>query len=258
MVQILTLLSILLLFACTHQTERNTETSFQTTSSIDSIYQKPDKVEESNNEAKLIIPDELFLDTITIFDSSKALTINIILPKSKNENLFAADRLLTTIINEMKEEFIKNVDKMLKEDKTMLQSASGNTFHVWPEELYKEENTLSFLLVINIQHAGAAHPKTDYYSFNYDIEKQEKLNFSNYFTIETKIDSVYLLNKINLYFNDRDIRTEKLYDFDFNFNKQTIYFNFDDYEIASYAYGRKRAEFDKKELFEYISKNYRQ
>jgi hypothetical protein len=49
----------------------------------------------------------------------------------------------------------------------------------------------------------------------------------------------------------------KLYDLDFNIEKDTISFNFSDYEIACYAEGLIQAKIHKKELYNKIRTNYR-
>ncbi len=221
------------------------------TSSV-SIIAKADTALQTN---KLIIPKGLFLDSIKTIDSSKALTVGIVLPKSGNKQFLLADKLLQSIINKKKNSFINSVDKMLKEDKNLLQSATGSMFRVWPKVLYKDKNMISYLLIIDMYHAGDAHSKSDYYTFNYDLNKQKQIRFSDYFSIKSKADSKFLMGKINSVIGGNKL--DKMYDLDFNINTKTIFFNFDDYEIAGYAEGMIRVPITKKELLYYIKPEYR-
>ncbi|MDR6560447.1 MULTISPECIES: DUF3298 domain-containing protein [unclassified Arcicella] len=262
MKHILLLWVILLLNACRQQSDQISTSKNKHILSIDSIYKSDSSLitelnQTSTNEPKFIITRDIILDTTFIYDKLHLLTIEIILPKTKGKQLFSADKLLNTIITDKKNQFVISVDKMLK-DEPLLKTAIGSEFIVSPVELYKDKHVLSYLLYIEVYRAGAPHPKSDYFSFNYDIKRKKQIKFYDYFIFQSKNESDSLLKLINSTFKDEYIKADEFYDFDFNFNEKTINFNFDDYEIASYAYGMQRATIDKTKLFKYIKAEFRQ
>jgi hypothetical protein len=248
--------------ACGQQSEEKTaikKNQFQFADSISKSdkKQKIELTQTSTKVPKLIIPLNVYLDSISTFYKSNSLTIDIVLPKSKDKGLFSADKLLNSLIIEKKNNFIESVNEMLKEE-PILKTAIGSEFIVYPVELYKNENVLSYLLYISVYRAGAPHPKSDFFTFNYDIKSKKQIRFSDYFTFKSKTEKDSLLHLINSTFENEYIKADKFYDFDFNFNEKTISFNFDDYEIASYAEGMQRASIDKNKLYKYIKPIVRQ
>lgn len=125
-------------------------------------------------------------------------------------------------------------------------------------ELYKDDNLISFLLDISYNHAGAAHPYSAYYTFNYDIEKHRQIDFADYFDLKNGKDKEALIQLINSEFEDESIRVDKFYDFDFNVSGSTLTFNFDNYEVASYAFGLQRVTLRNSQIENFITPMYRQ
>ncbi len=127
------------------------------------------------------------------------------------------DKAVRIDLENRKDNFIESVDKRIEEDNGQM-SEIGSDFIVNLVSAYKDKDIISYCFVISFYHGGAAHPMTIYYSFN----------------------SVTNLNEM-----------------DFNIEKDTISFNFDDYEIASYAEGIIQARINKSLLKKNIKSNYR-
>ncbi len=197
-------------------------------------------------------PTGFFFERSISSDTSKFLTIETVLPRTKMEGLQAAQKELVSIIEKEKLKFIKSIDP----DPRMKQAASGNNFTCYPIELYKNDKIISFLFEISYSHTGAAHPMSQYYTFNYDIQKKTQLSFVDYFNLKNDQDKEALVQLINSSFEDGNIRVKKFYDFDFNIEEEAVIFNFDNYEIASYAYGLLRAKFNKNQIHRFINPTY--
>lgn len=213
-------------------------------------------VSEASKPINLSIPKGIYLDSFQISIPSKALTVEIVLPKLEDKRLIIANRHLSSMINEEKKWFIKSIDQSLSEDDWMLEAKRGNFFRVWTQEIYKSTDFVSYLLVKETYFAESSHPKAEYISFNFDLNKQKIIEFSNFFKIKNDNDKAKFIDKINSRINDKSLSVEEFYEFDFNFNERKIFINFDDYEIASYAYGLQRSEIDKNELSSFVYNYY--
>src|SRR5260221_3174713 len=208
----------------------------------------------SNSSAITNLPDGVFLDRQSFVDSAKFLTVEIVIPKTNVKELQSAQKLLISLIEKEKIKFVETITP----DPRMRNAASGNGFTVFPQELYKDNKIISFLFENSYYHAGAAHPKSDFYTFNYDIQKQRQLNITDYFKLESDKDKDALVQLINSTFDNENIKVKKFYDFDFNIKNETVTFNFDDYEVASYAFGLQRLPFNKSQIARFINSEYQE
>ncbi len=202
----------------------------------------------------LKLPKGFQIDSTLKFDASRNTEIQIIVPKYINSTNF--NSAVSSYIAKRLTDFITSLDTLLQEDHSMLLS-SPSSFIVNPVSVYKNNKVLSYCFIISSVHAGAAHPLTKYYSFNYDLSKEIKINFYDYFNIKSKHDTAFLKHIINKAINRSNIGIDKLYDIDFNIEPDSIAFNFDDYEIASYAEGIIKAKVAKRDIPKIIMNNYR-
>ena len=203
----------------------------------------------------LIVPEEVYLDTVLVEDTTLALTCSVILPIQKDVKWQNANVLLRKQIEKGVKEFIASVRKLLIKYPDNKFSAVSSIYEVTPEQIYVDSMLISYCLEIMYQHAGAVHPMMKYYSFNYDKKKNRQIIFADYFDVKTKQDSLWLIGGIS----ERVLSAEyldKVYDYDFNVTDSTVSFNFDDYEIASYANGVARATFEKDSVRRYIRPYY--
>jgi hypothetical protein len=208
----------------------------------------------TSDSVSIYLPQDFYLERLNFYDSSRFLTIDIVQPKTDLKQLQSALELLSKIINKEKTKFIDT----FKPDERMREAASGNHFSVYPEELYKDDKIISVLIQISYYYAGAAHPFSMDYSFNYNIHDQRQISFEDFFTFKSNKDKEDLIQLINSKFEDESIRVDKFYDFDFNINAKMVTFNFDNYEVASYAFGLQRATINKDQIENYVNSVYRQ
>jgi hypothetical protein len=209
--------------------------------------------QENQAQEKLKLPEGIKLDSIIFSDEKRKLEIFILIPVSGISKL---DKALRIELENRKNNFIESVDKRIEEDKGQM-SEIGSDFDVNLVSAYKDKDIISYCFVISFYHGGAAHPMTIYYSFNYDLKREKKITFSDYFNVESTKDTIFLTDLMTKAINTENISVTNLNDMDFNIEKDTISFNFDDYEIASYAEGIIQARINKSLLKKNIKSNYR-
>jgi hypothetical protein len=209
--------------------------------------------QENQAKEKIKLPEGIKLDSIKFADEKRKLEIFILIPVSGFSKL---DKALRNELESRKDDFIESVDKRIKEDNGKM-SEIGSDFYVDLVSAFKDKDIISYCFTISSYHGGAAHPMTIYYSFNYDLKREKKITFSDYFNVESRKDTIFLTDLMTRDINTENITVTNLKDMDFNIEKDTISFNFDDYEIASYAEGIIQARINKSILKKNIKSNYR-
>jgi hypothetical protein len=213
---------------------------------------------EGQSFSKLQLPDNVTLDTLQSYDSAKLINVNIVLPKQADERLKHVEKLVARIISKERTKFEKSVDDMIREHPEMNVPPGYNDFSVTPVSLYVDQKLISYSFMICIYHAGAPHGKCDYYTFNYDIYSKKVLLFSDYFITKTSADSSFLIQSINNSIGRDGIEIEKVYEIDFSILDSTsISFNFDNYEISSYAEGMPQGKIEKKVIYKIVNERFR-
>jgi hypothetical protein len=244
-----TVTSILLiigLFGCGQQRSKNSIVKTQ-----DTLNQTQKNIEEKIKP--LEVPTGFLLDTLHNFDKSRNLETFISVPIS---GIIEVDNKVKTEIENQKSDFISSLDKMIKEDKEILTTINSD-FHAEPISVYKGKKIISYLFIVSYYHGGAAHPMTMYYSFNFDFQTKQQIAFNDFFIIKTNADTLYFTDIITKAINREEVNVSKLKDIDFNIENDTISFNFDDYEIASYAEGVLRGRINRNKLNDRIRTTYR-
>jgi hypothetical protein len=149
-----------------------------------------------------------------------------------------------------------SIDTLIQNEPSMLQAVPSG-FYVDPVSVFKDDILVSYCFIISSDHAGAAHPFTEYYSFNYDLKRKKPFTFSDYFNVHSKQDTQSFISIINRAIDRPNISVNKLDGIDFNIEKDSVAFNFDDYEIASYAEGIIKAKVAKQTLKQFVTNNNR-
>jgi len=213
---------------------------------------------EGQGVPKLQVPDKVTLDTLHSYDSTKLINVDIVLPRHTEYRLKHVDKVLLRIINKVRTKFEESVDEMIKENPEMNVPPSYNDFSVTPVSMYVDQKLLSYCFLICIYHASAPHGKCDYYTFNYDIDKGKVLQFSDYFITKTSADSSFLIQTINNAIGQDGIEIKSLYEIDFSILDSTsISFNFDNYEISSYAEGMLQGKMERKVIIKNVRERFR-
>jgi hypothetical protein len=188
------------------------------------------------------------LDTIAYYDSVLANDVFMVFPVSANAG---PDEFVRRQIQSKLTDFASGIDPA----ETALYSV-GNSFYATVSSIGERGNVISYCYTIDIYRSGAAHGMIVYETFNYDTQKKKLVTFNDYFDIQSHNDTLLLLNAITTRLNV-NYTFDALYELDFCLLGDSIAFNFDDYEIASYAEGTSRAVVDRKEISGLISKSYR-
>jgi hypothetical protein len=217
----------------------------------------PDSVEKTieapidTSEFHMEIPKGFSLDTIVYFDSLKIADIDILLPLSGIKEL---DDRIAEEANKRKTEFLKNLD-------LTYDPKEADPMHSWFDmsvnSIYESETIISYRFCVGIYDSYAAHPLCDFYSYNYNRKTGKEITFQNYFDVQEPSDTSLILNLINTGIGMPEVQCNEIKNIDFNVRRDTISFNFDDYEISDYAHGMIEAPVDKKQLISLIRIQYR-
>jgi Protein of unknown function (DUF3298) len=201
----------------------------------------------------LAIPADFQFDSLLKRSSPRNMEIQIIYPKSLTCKI--ADKEMSSYFTARFKRFINRLDSLIRDDRSMLQSTQS-TFNADPVSIFRNDKLLSYRFIISTDYGGFVHPFTEYYSFNFDLAKNRQIKFYEFFNIQSKEDSLYLLNAINKAIDCEYIYLKKLRATDFTIEEENITFNFDDYEIAGYSDGIIKAIVSKKKLSKIIANKY--
>lgn len=198
------------------------------------------------------LPEGFRLDTIQKNDTTRNLSIFISIPVSGIKTI---DKIVFEYIDKQKKDFIKSLDEMIKDNNGILSSINSD-FQAEPISVFKNNKVTSILYIISYYHGGSVHPMTMYYSFNFDNSTQKTISFTDYFMVKTKADTTSMTELISKSIGREGIFVYDLKGIDFNIEKDTISFNFDDYEIASYSEGIMQARIPSNKLHHKIKLKY--
>lgn len=221
---------------------------------LSSCTKKENEVGKSTNSdfyySKITLPENFNIDSIKTFDKNKNTKTYIYIPISNNINL---DSEIKKNINNKKNEFLKKVDENIESG--FYSENLENEFIVTPISISKKNNLLSYCFTTSYYISSAPHEMNEFLTYNYDKLNKKLLEFNDVFSIKTKEDSVNFKKIITEKINRNGIKLYKVYNLKFNFDKDYIYFNFSDYEIASYGEGLIRVKFEKNELKNFLKIN---
>lgn len=200
------------------------------------------------------IKNDFYVDSIRMKDEKLQITYDINVPIFKSDSIFTS--IIKNKVQTHKQKFTDRVAVLIAEDSTMLNSV-GSFFSASPVSINVDSSFASVCYIISTYFAGNVHGLTIYTSFNFDRKLKCLIDFENYFTLSSHIDSITMDDLINKAINRPSIGINKIYKMDFSLIKDSISFNFCDYEIASYAEGIIQAHVSRQLLEPYINKVYR-
>lgn len=193
---------------------------------------------------------EIRLDTLSMKDSAANCEVLIVTHVC---NIPEFDTCVKNELLKQKDQFIENLLKpKFSPDETHPPFISS--FMASPSSIYSDRKIVSYSFTVFNYMAGAAHPMTYYYSFNFDKKKKTKIGFNDCFRLTSKTDTTALLDIINKAINRKGVSLDSIYELDFNFIKDTISFNFDCYEVACYAEGIIQGKVAVKDLKPFLKK----
>jgi len=241
-------LGLILTFSC-----EQPETSKEYTATP-SYTAKANTLIQPSFDTLIKLPNGFTLDTTKAFDSARNTEIHIVIPRY--EGAILVDKQVSGYFMQRLKRFLLSLDTLIHNDPSMLQAVPSG-FYVDPVSVFKDDRLVSYCFIINSNHTGAAHPFTEYYSFNYDLKKNKPVAFSDYFNVASKQDTQSFISIINRSMDRPNIIIDKLNALDFSIEKDTVTFNFDDYEIASYAEGIIKIKVAKQALKQFVTNNNR-
>lgn len=195
----------------------------------------------------------LFIETnkINEKDDNKRYEIDIELPVVKGvNNSEKANASIKERVDEIINKFKENIDEWDAPSDFDSEMKSG----LWIkfEEHLLIENYISLRLIVSEYFIGAAHPNNYSFSFNYNFNKSGEINLDNFFNVSqeeylSRISGLALID-LKEQFIELDMDPEnmmfesglepKLENFNnFNLTESGVVFNFDQYQVASYAAG---------------------
>lgn len=193
------------------------------------------------------------LDTLAEADKGQNTEYRIILPISGINTL---DKRVRADVEKQKDDFLKEIYKMMEKKEYMKTFPAPSSFYAEPASVYSDEKLVSYLFHISYYHAGYAHPMNLQYSYNYNKKTEERIWLNDYFSLTTATDSSFLIESIAISVHQEPYFIKKLYEVDFNVEKDSISFNFDNYEIAPYSAGLIRGKVSKFNLKMLINDSY--
>jgi hypothetical protein len=198
--------------------------------------------------------NDFYIDSIIIKDEKLQITYDIDIPIFKSDSIFTS--IIQNKVQTHKKQFTHRVAELIAEDSTMLNSV-GSFFSASPASIYEDSSITSVCYIFSTYFAGNVHGLTIYTSLNFDRKLKCLIDFENYFTLSSHLDSITMKDLINKAINRPSVGINKIHKMDFSLIKDSISFNFGDYEIASYAEGIIQAHVSRQLLKPYINKVYR-
>jgi hypothetical protein len=199
------------------------------------------------------LPDNYKLDSLKYYDKTKNAIIIIALPLS---GVLKLDTEIKSQIMNQRDSLLNDIDGFIKQDSDFVNSALTSEFTAIPISIFEDSKIISYSFVVYSYFSGGAHPVMMFYSYNYDIQNQKHLNFDDYFILQSKSDTTYFTDLITKAINKEGIVMTRIKDQDFNIEKDTISFNFGDYEIGGYADGMMQARIKKSILNDKVNNSY--
>lgn len=204
------------------------------------------------------LPDGFSIDSIKTNDTSRKMEVTVYLPKYTQPNEF--DTIAHGYIRKLLGQFTTGVDSAVK-DRLVSPDQFGSTFDARPVGVYKNKRLASYCIIIGTYTAGNAHGFDQFYSLNYDLDAKKSIKPTDYFVLNTHNDRKALLDLINHSIvrsdADRPVDTLKsLEHIQYNVEKDSVSFNFNDYDIAPYSSGPIRVKIAKEKMKTLIAPTY--
>jgi hypothetical protein len=184
------------------------------------------------------------IDTVKVDDAKRGLTVLVTVPVSK---VYAFDTLVRGALMKDEERFVAEVDERYEVDST----DRGFDYSALLVSAYRTKKIISYNFLCSKYFNTSVHGMSVYRSFTYDLDQKRLATFDDYFQLRTKKDTVAFIKLLTNRINEPGASVETVEGLHFHFTQDSVTFNFDEYEIASYAQGLLQAKFAWKELKRY-------
>jgi hypothetical protein len=187
------------------------------------------------------------IDTVKVEDAKRGLTVLLTIPVSK---VYAFDTLVRHAIMNDEEGFVAEVDERFAIDST----DRGFDYSALLVSAYRSQKIISYNFLCSQYFNTAVHGMSVYRSFTYDLDQKRLATFDDYFILRTKKDTLAFIKLLTKRVNQTGASVENVEGLHFHFTQDSVTFNFDEYEVASYAQGLLQAKFGLKELKRFVKK----
>jgi hypothetical protein len=244
-----TIIMMALLCACGNDIKNPAPVSKQ-----DSL-EKPDTIRGKDISSHPSIPDDIVLDTISIKPTIHHVGIDVTMPVISPKDWPWVYNQLDSIKKYSMQEFKETVndDTVYEENQTLY----GFSLWVGPRSVYKTDSIISIVMENSMGSTG--FPSSfGYTTINFDRRTRKKIEFADYFVLDTPADSTALSTIISLIgYNQDPIGVKKYWELygemNFAFDKENVYFCFD----KGHLFSSGITAFRKKYISHLIRKEFR-
>jgi hypothetical protein len=199
------------------------------------------------------IPPGIKLDTVIHFDSTTNAEILMQIPKC---GIPAIDEQVTAEFVKRQQKFLSFIRSSVERDSSFFEF--GSTLSVELVFAHRDPTVISYLLMVSFYHPYAEIAMPRYLSLNFDVAKNKRLTFKDYFNLPTKRDSSFLEEQIMNAIRIDGIKLPKMNEIDFAIASDSVWFNLQDYEMDSFFGTVTHSKVPKRNIVANIHSQYRQ
>lgn len=191
------------------------------------------------------------LKTLNYKDTNVKCEVRIDLP---NTNSWRINAAIKKELFGQRDQFLSELEELNKFNNPFIENGMLSDFQALLISANQDDEYVSFCFAVSYYSAGAVHGMPMFYSFNFERRTHQRVNFNDFFHLETPKDSLLILDLIRLYHGSKGLHLKEVYEFDFNLYKDYVTLNFDAYEIAGYAYGTLRVPLNREMIEKHLRK----
>ena len=199
------------------------------------------------------LQEDIMLDTPHFKPSIHHMGIRVIMPVvSKNDHPWVWKQL-----DSIRRYSVSVFLEMVKEDTVHIDSVFewGSSMWIEPKSLYKSDSLISFILENGHRSMTSSFM---FNTINFDCRMNRRIEFGDYFLLDTPADSISLSSIISRAGYKKDsLEAKRYWDFygpmDFGFDKENVYFCFEKFSVSGWGAFSIRKKF----LIDHIWQRYR-
>lgn len=167
-------------------------------------------------------------------------------------------RMIKQELHERVEERQQEMKKTLVDEPIVLKGELSRTysFYFLAQSVHQDSTSIS-IRCRSTWYEGGPHGLPQYHTFNFDKQTGSEITFEDYFQLHSVQDSQKVVALVNEGLRNPNLSISEVYPIKFNIEGDSVSFNFDAYELESYAYGMPRACVAKVDLGSLIHEKYR-
>lgn len=167
------------------------------------------------------LPDNYYLDTITIYDQRSKANYEAYYPQSTLPEMKRFNQAIFQFVNDQ-----------IKYEQEFVDSYEGDTetdiifsYQLKPVEIYSDSIVISISNIIDTYTEGGNHHNYTRCTFNYNLLDNEMIEFSDIFNLQSRNDSIEFIAYAEQFANDCKEWGWPYEFLDFSFSENGIYIN---------------------------------